>query len=80
MSIDYDLDDALQNTDSLATKSKRPKRPKKSVNENLEPVITVTPTAVPEQTQYPSSLHDLSPSGFGAQVGEDIPVHINSFT
>ncbi|PON44294.1 DNA helicase INO [Parasponia andersonii] len=80
MPMDYDLDDAHLNTDSLATKPKRPKRPKKSVNENLEPAFTVTPMAVPEQTQYPSSLHDLSSSGFGAQAGEDISMHNYSFT
>ena len=77
---DYDLDDAHQNTNSVATKPKRPKRPKKSVNENLEPVVTVTPAAVPEQIHYPSSLHDFGSSGFRAQTGEDISMHGNSFT
>ncbi|CAN6557160.1 unnamed protein product [Malus baccata var. baccata] len=45
----YELDDTLPNTDPQATKPKRPKRSKKSVNENLEPAFT----AVSEQTQYP---------------------------
>ena len=75
--LDYDLDAAPQNTDS-APKSKRPKRPKKSVNENLEPVFT--PMAVPEQTQHMSSLPESSSSGFRAQAGDDFPAHNNSLT
>lgn len=75
--LDYDLDAAPQNTDS-APKSKRPKRPKKSVNENLEPVFT--PMAVPEQTQHTSSLPKSSSSGFRAQAGDDFPAHNNSLT
>lgn len=77
MSMDFDFDDTLQNTDSMP-KSKRPKRPKKSVNENLEPVFT--PTVVPEQSQYPSSLPETSSGGTKAQAGEDGSTHNNSFT
>ncbi|EXB39079.1 DNA helicase INO80 [Morus notabilis] len=77
MSMDFDFDDTPQNTDSMP-KSKRPKRPKKSVNENLEPVFT--PTVVPEQSQYPSSLPEASSGGTKAQAGEDGSTHNNSFT
>lgn len=45
----YELDDTLPNTDPQATKPKRPKRSKKSVNENLELAFT----AVSKQTEYP---------------------------
>ncbi|XP_062117836.1 chromatin-remodeling ATPase INO80 isoform X2 [Humulus lupulus] len=79
MSMDFGLDDAQQNTDSLATKSKRPKRPKKSVNDNLEPAFVVT-SAVPEQSQYPSSLQTISSSSAVPQTGEDFSTHGNSFT
>ncbi|XP_060967508.1 chromatin-remodeling ATPase INO80 isoform X1 [Cannabis sativa] len=79
MSMDFGLDDAQQNTDSLPTKPKRPKRPKKSVNDNLEPAFVVT-SAVPEQSQYPSSLQTISSSAPMPQAGEDFSMHGNSFT
>ncbi|KAK1578959.1 hypothetical protein Q3G72_034530 [Acer saccharum] len=51
--MDNELDDSLQNTDPQSQRSsKRVKRPKKSVNDNLEPAFTATPSVVSEQTQY----------------------------
>lgn len=49
-SIDNELND-LQNTEM--PKPKRPKRQKKSVNENLEPAFTATPTVAPENSPHP---------------------------
>lgn len=46
----YELEDSLQNTDPQATRSKRPKRSKKSVNETLEPAFTAASPVVPKQT------------------------------
>lgn len=45
----YELEDSLQNTDPQATRSKRPKRSKKSVNETLEPAFTAASPVVPKQ-------------------------------
>lgn len=47
--VNYELDDPQQNTDPQWQRSKRVKRPKKSVNESLEPAFTATH---PDQTQY----------------------------
>ncbi|KAH6794585.1 DNA helicase INO80-like protein [Perilla frutescens var. hirtella] len=38
--MDYELDDPLQNTNSVQQRPKRLKRPTKSVNENIEPAFT----------------------------------------
>lgn len=46
----YELEDSLQNTDPQATRSKRPKRSKKSVNETLEPAFTAASPVVLKQT------------------------------
>ncbi|KAA8518116.1 hypothetical protein F0562_015590 [Nyssa sinensis] len=48
MLMDDELDDSLQSNDAKQQKSKRLKRPTKSVNENLEPAFTATPTVVQE--------------------------------
>lgn len=50
--MDYELDDPLQATDPQSLRPKRVKRPKKSINENLEPAFTATPSTMSEQTQY----------------------------
>ncbi|KDP26091.1 hypothetical protein JCGZ_21124 [Jatropha curcas] len=47
--VDYELDDPQQSTDTQSQRPKRLKRPKKSVNENLEPAFTVDPALI----QYP---------------------------
>ncbi|KAK2651936.1 hypothetical protein Ddye_011792 [Dipteronia dyeriana] len=61
--MDYELDDSLQNTDPQSQRSsKRVKRPKKSVNDNLEPAFTATPSVVSEQTQY-QPLHEFGSGG-----------------
>lgn len=75
--MDYELDDPLQNSDPQAQKPKRPKRPTKSVNENLQPAFTGTPTVVSEQTHY-LPVNELGSGGFRA--GQDISQHTNSFT
>uniref|UniRef100_A0A5B7AP69 Chromatin-remodeling ATPase INO80 n=1 Tax=Davidia involucrata TaxID=16924 RepID=A0A5B7AP69_DAVIN len=62
-----ELDDPLQNNDAKLQKSKRLKRPTKSVNENLEPAFTATPTVVQEQTQNPP-VQEISSAGFEAEV------------
>ncbi|CAL5420787.1 unnamed protein product [Camellia sinensis] len=49
-SPDYKLDDLLQNADTQQQSLKMPKRPMKSVNENLEPAFTA-PMVVLEQKQ-----------------------------
>ncbi|XP_050384749.1 chromatin-remodeling ATPase INO80 isoform X2 [Argentina anserina] len=46
----YEVDDSLQNTDPHDTRSKRPKRSKKSVNETLEPAFTAASPVIPRQT------------------------------
>ncbi|OAY40386.1 chromatin-remodeling ATPase INO80 isoform X2 [Manihot esculenta] len=51
--MDYELDDPLPNADPQSQRPKRLKRPKKSVNENLEPAFTVTPIVDSAQVQYP---------------------------
>lgn len=51
--VDYELDDPQPNTDPQSQRPKRLKRPKKSVNENLEPAFTITQTVDPAQIQYP---------------------------
>lgn len=50
--MDYELDDPLQAADPQSQRPKRVKRPKKSINENLEPAFTATPSTMSEQTQY----------------------------
>lgn len=58
-----DWDDRLQDDDPPSQKQKRPKRPKRSVNENIEPAYTAAPpSGVPELSQY-GSLHDLDSGG-----------------
>lgn len=47
--VDFELDDMRQNLESQTQKPKRPKRPTKSVNENLVPATM----GILEQTQYP---------------------------
>ncbi|CAK7342664.1 unnamed protein product [Dovyalis caffra] len=42
-SMDYELDDPFPNTEPQSQRPKRLKRPKKSVNEKLEPAFTATP-------------------------------------
>ncbi|PSS01777.1 DNA helicase [Actinidia chinensis var. chinensis] len=49
----YELDDSLQNTEAQQQKPKRPKRPTKSVNDNLEPAFTAPAMVVPGYTQNP---------------------------
>lgn len=51
--VDFDLDDSWQNLESQTQKPKRPKRPTKSVNENLVPATTSTNMGISEQIQYP---------------------------
>ncbi|XP_031280967.1 chromatin-remodeling ATPase INO80 isoform X2 [Pistacia vera] len=60
--VNYELDDPFQNTDPQSQRSKRVKRPKKSVNESLEPAFTATPSIVPEQTQY-QPMHEFGSGG-----------------
>ncbi|XP_022153944.1 DNA helicase INO80 [Momordica charantia] len=47
--VDFELDDMRKNLESQTQKPKRPKRPTKSVNENLVPATM----GILEQTQYP---------------------------
>lgn len=63
--MDYELDDSLQNSDMQVQKPKRPKRPTKSVNENLEPAFTNS--VVMEQTQY--QTHQEFGAGGGLRAG-----------
>uniref|UniRef100_A0A5B7AT52 Chromatin-remodeling ATPase INO80 n=1 Tax=Davidia involucrata TaxID=16924 RepID=A0A5B7AT52_DAVIN len=80
MLMDYELDDSLQNTDAKQQKPKRPKRPTKRVNDNLEPAFTATPTVVQEQTQNPP-VQELSFAGdFETGAGENISRPIDSPT
>ncbi|XP_056158744.1 chromatin-remodeling ATPase INO80 isoform X4 [Syzygium oleosum] len=51
---EYPFDDGLQYNDQQSQKPKRLKRPKKSVNENLEPAFTPAPNIPPEQTLFQS--------------------------
>ncbi|KAJ8747244.1 hypothetical protein K2173_024169 [Erythroxylum novogranatense] len=53
-SIDNELDDPFPSADQPLQRSKRPKRPTKSVNENLEPAYTAAPFVDSSQSQYPS--------------------------
>lgn len=78
MAMDYELDDSLQNDDMQLQKPKRPKRPTKSVNENLEPAFTNS-TVIIEQTQYQPHL-ELGPGGLRAGGKDDTPLHTDSLT
>lgn len=78
MAMDYELDDSLQNDDMQLQKHKRPKRPTKSVNENLEPAFTNS-TVIIEQTQYQPHL-ELGPGGLRAGGKDDTPLHTDSLT
>lgn len=71
--MDYDLDDPLQNADLQVQKPKRPKRPKKSVNENLEPAYIANTPVILEQTQYPP-VQEFGSGGFRT-AGEDTSLH-----
>ncbi|XP_010279573.1 PREDICTED: DNA helicase INO80-like isoform X2 [Nelumbo nucifera] len=64
-SLDYEWDDPVRATSLQNQNLRRPKRPKKSVNDNLE--HTTATTVAPEPTEYPT-LYDYSPAGF---IGED---------
>uniref|UniRef100_A0A2N9HD90 Chromatin-remodeling ATPase INO80 n=2 Tax=Fagus sylvatica TaxID=28930 RepID=A0A2N9HD90_FAGSY len=75
--MDYEFDDSLQNSEPQAQKPKRPKRPTKSVNENLQPAFTGTPMAGPEQTHY-LPVNELGSGGF--RVGQDTSQHSNPFS
>ncbi|XP_034919811.1 chromatin-remodeling ATPase INO80 isoform X2 [Populus alba] len=52
-SMDYELDDPFLNDEPQSQRPKRLKRPKKSVNEKLEPAFTATPQVDSSQMQYP---------------------------
>ncbi|XP_038720061.1 chromatin-remodeling ATPase INO80-like [Tripterygium wilfordii] len=52
MSMEYELDDPVANMEQGSQRPKRAKRPKKSVNETLEPAFTANPA---EQMPYPPS-------------------------
>ncbi|XP_043726158.1 chromatin-remodeling ATPase INO80 isoform X2 [Telopea speciosissima] len=58
-SIDYELDNSVQNRDLQQHKPKRPKRPKKSINENIEPAYTAPGTVTPEPTEYPHAYNSV---------------------
>ncbi|XP_023543755.1 DNA helicase INO80 [Cucurbita pepo subsp. pepo] len=51
--VDFNLDDYQQNLEPQTQKPKRPKRPTKSVNENLVPATTSTNMGISDHTQYP---------------------------
>ncbi|KAJ6967994.1 chromatin-remodeling ATPase INO80 [Populus alba] len=51
--MDYELDDPFPNSEPQSQRPKRLKRPKKSVNEKLEPAFTATPSIDSSQIQYP---------------------------
>ncbi|XP_061339014.1 chromatin-remodeling ATPase INO80-like [Gastrolobium bilobum] len=68
--MDDELDDVHLNTDSMGQKPKRPKRIKKSVNENFDEAFTRTDTVVSEQTQFPPP-RDFSAGGSKAESGQD---------
>ncbi|CAL5356520.1 unnamed protein product [Camellia sinensis] len=51
--MDYDLDDSVQYADTQQQKPKRPKRPTKSVNENLEPAFTAPSMVAALEKQNP---------------------------
>ena len=50
-SMDYELDDPFPNDEPQSQRPRRLKRPKKSVNEKLEPAFTATPQVDPSQLQ-----------------------------
>ncbi|KAF5194649.1 Chromatin-remodeling atpase ino80 [Thalictrum thalictroides] len=50
--MDHELEDPYRNSDLEQQKAKRPKRPKKSVNENLEPAFSAASIPVPEVSGY----------------------------
>jgi len=58
---EYPFDDSLPYNDQQSQKPKRLKRPKKSVNENLEPAFTPAPNIPPEQTQF-QPIHEFGSS------------------
>ena len=49
--MDYELDDPFPNSEPQSQRPKRLKRPKKSVNEKLEPAFTATPSIDSSQIQ-----------------------------
>ncbi|XP_050226840.1 chromatin-remodeling ATPase INO80 isoform X2 [Mercurialis annua] len=58
---DYDIEDPSANTDPQSQRLKRPKRTKKSVNENLEPAFTATPMVDSTRSQNaPPNEHGSS--------------------
>lgn len=61
--MDYELDDPLPMTDPQSQRSKRVKRPKKSINENLEPAFTATPSVVSEPTHHQQPMHEFGSGG-----------------
>ncbi|KAJ6700037.1 CHROMATIN-REMODELING ATPASE INO80 [Salix purpurea] len=60
-SMDYEVDDPFPNDEPQSQRPKRLKRPKKSVNEKLEPAFTATPQVDPSQLQYPQANNLPSP-------------------
>ncbi|XP_057983350.1 chromatin-remodeling ATPase INO80 [Malania oleifera] len=72
MQVDYELDDPLQDNEPQL-KPKRPKRPKKSVNEHLEPAFS---THLTEQNQF-ASINELGSGGFRGGAGDDTAPHNN---
>ncbi|XAR69491.1 DNA helicase [Bertholletia excelsa] len=68
--LDFELEDSIEHAEAQQLKSKRPKRPTKSVNENLEPAFTAPLMMAPEEAQN-SPVHDPV-SGFTTGGKEDM--------
>ncbi|KAK3039618.1 hypothetical protein RJ639_027209 [Escallonia herrerae] len=70
MRMDYELDVPLQNPDGPQDRPKRQKRPTKSVNDNLEPAFTASPSFVQERIRYlPATERSSSGSRAGSEEG-----------
>ncbi|OVA12937.1 SNF2-related [Macleaya cordata] len=72
--MDSGFEDSLGNTHPPQPKLKKLKRPKKSVNENLEPAFTATNTVAQNPTDYPF-IEDYNPDGFRAEAEVTSPIN-----
>ncbi|KAK9125166.1 hypothetical protein Scep_014012 [Stephania cephalantha] len=76
-SLENELEDPYREIDPQHQKLKRPKRPKKSINENFEPVSTITTIPASEPTDIGVS-NGSDPANFREERGEDISLHDHS--
>lgn len=70
-------EDSTQNVEPQQ-KLRRLKRPKKSVNENLEQSFDTAAATVPNSHEFPLQYNNLSTFDYGAATAEELPSHDHS--